>query len=179
MQSFWQINHTFAKWTQQTFNCDLSLIRIGYTFFVKVHSSCWKIKMAIDTDREEKRRIIVSILSLYHGGRTNSELQGNFLWIFSILSNHFSFLINFLILYLFSADYREFTGRRIGPTYEAERRMLNEMRDVVYYRGQYLSTSQRSKHVVQRNDTRPDYARNNWKFIKKSAWKHQKKIAMK
>lgn len=105
---------------------------------------------------EEKRRIVVSILTQKHGGYTFPDLAG-------ILSYRFHAMHTISILFLNSfnfqcvvAEFYDHTGRTIALSQRVAERELRRMQDVVRIGALYLTTSSKSKHVCRSDKITPN-----------------------
>lgn len=101
---------------------------------------------------DEKRRLVVSILTCYHGGRTLRQLNSRFffIYIFSSFVHLFIHLYIFITFLIFSGEYKEHVGQQIADTALEAEKLLETMHDVILFEGRYITTSEKSAHVYRR-----------------------------
>lgn len=105
---------------------------------------------------EEKRRLVISLLTQSHGGLSYSQLNGKCIFFINIFSEKISGKLKNLF---FPADFIEHVGRPIAENDRTAKLELSRMANVVKFGEKYLTNSDRSAHVCRRQTITPSYER--------------------
>lgn len=96
---------------------------------------------------DEKRRLIISILTQYHGVRTLEQLNGEFFEL-NLLK-----IEGIILFWIFLKDeFIEYVGQPIAASKEEMMEQLARMPNVIKFEGGYLTTSAKSAHICRRLD---------------------------